>query len=207
MQQQLTLDFEPALLQEIEEKATYTSVAAQTVLINVGEFIRTVPIVLSGIIRVVRTDEAGRELLLYYITEQESCAMTFNCCMERVKSEIKAITEEETHLWLIPIDLMETWMMKYPSWKNFIMRTIRLRFHELLTTIDHIAFNRLDERLVFYLKERATVTGSTLLNLSHEQIAKELATSRVVISRLLKKLEEDKKLLLYRNQIKLLREM
>lgn len=207
MKHQLSIVFEPALLQEIEEKATYTSVAAQTVLINVGEFIRTVPIVLSGIIRVVRTDEEGRELLLYYITEQESCAMTFNCCMERAKSEIKAVAEDETHLLLIPVDLMEGWMMKYPSWKNFIMKTIRLRFNELLITIDHIAFSKLDERLVFYLKERATVTGSTVLNLSHEQIANELATSRVVISRLLKKLEEDKKLLLYRHQIKLLKDM
>ena len=98
-------------------------------------------------------------------------------------------------------------MMKYSTWKSFVMKTIRTRFNELLKSIDQIAFQKLDERLIYYLKQKSKTTGSSLINLSHEQIANELATSRVVISRLLKKLENDKKLLLYRNQIKILREM
>jgi len=99
---------------------------------------------------------------------------------------------------------MDKWLSQYPTWKNFVMNTIQSRFEEMLTTIDQLAFQKLDDRLVHYLKEKSRVTNSTLINLSHEQIAQELATSRVVISRLLKKLENDKKLLLYRNQIKLL---
>ena len=102
---------------------------------------------------------------------------------------------------------MDSWLVKYPSWKNFVMRTIRVRFNELLHSIDQIAFQKLDERLVRYLKEKVKATGSTLLNLSHQEIANELASSRVVISRLLKKLENDKRLLLYRNQIKILNDM
>ena len=107
----------------------------------------------------------------------------------------------------IPINFMDEWLVKYPTWKSFVMKTIRNRFHEMLNVIDQIAFQKLDERLVYYLKEKSKVTGSTLINLSHEQIASELATTRVVISRLLKALENDKKVLLYRNQIKLLRDL
>lgn len=102
---------------------------------------------------------------------------------------------------------MDEWLVKYPTWKSFVMKTIRTRFNEMLKTIDQIAFQKLDERLITYLKEKSKATASSLINLSHEQIANELATSRVVISRLLKKLENDNKLLLYRNQIKLLRDL
>ena len=108
---------------------------------------------------------------------------------------------------VIPVSYMDEWLVKYPTWKSFVMKTIRFRFHEMLNVIDQIAFQKLDERLVHYLKEKSRVTGSTLINLSHEQIASELATTRVVISRLLKVLENNNKVLLYRNQIKLLRDL
>jgi CRP/FNR family transcriptional regulator len=104
----------------------------------------------------------------------------------------------------VPIDVMDEWLMKYATWKSFVMTTIRNRFNEMLHSIDQIAFHKLDERLITYLKQKSETTGSKLINLSHEQIANDLATSRVVISRLLKKLENEKLLLLYRNQIKLL---
>jgi CRP/FNR family transcriptional regulator len=162
------------------------------------------PIVLSGSISISRTDEEGREILMYYINPNESCAMTFTCCLEHFPSEIKAVAEDDTELLLVPVQLMDQWLAKYPTWKSFVMKTIRDRFNDLLKTIDQVAFQKLDERLVSYLKEKSRATGSTLINLSHEQIATELATSRVVISRLLKRLENDKKVLLYRNQVKLL---
>ena len=127
--------------------------------------------------------------------------------MQQHASEIKAVAEEDVEMLSIPVSIMDEWMARYPSWKSFVMRTVQNRFHELLKTIDQIAFQKLDERLINYLKEKSRTTGSSLLNISHEQIAKELASSREVISRLLKKLETDKKLLLYRNQIKLLKEM
>jgi len=122
-------------------------------------------------------------------------------------SEIKAVAEDTVELIAIPVGVMDEWIVKYPTWKAFVMKTIRTRFTELLKSIDQIAFQRLDERLVSYLKEKSKSSGSAVLNLSHEEIANDLASSRVVISRLLKKLENDNKLLLYRNQIKLLHSM
>ena len=199
--------FEPELIDEIIQRGKLVTAEEGDVILDIGQTVRTIPLLLSGSIKIMRQDEEGRELLLYYVNSHESCAMTFTCCMQHYPSEIKAIAEDHVEMIALPISVMDEWLVKYPSWKSFVMRTIRNRFNEMLRTIDQIAFQKLDERLVHYLKEKQKATGSSLINLSHEQIANELATSRVVISRLLKKLEEDKKVLLYRHQIKLLKEL
>jgi len=141
------------------------------------------------------------------VKEGESCAMTFTCCMMAHSSVIRGSAEEDSELLCVPVNVMDEWMAKYSSWKRFVMTTILNRFTEILKSIDDIAFKKLDDRLVNYLKEKSKATGSSLINLTHQQIGDELGTNRVVISRLLKKLETDKKLLLYRNQIKLLSDM
>lgn len=199
-----TSNFEPELINELRIKAKPVSVKAGETILDYGQIVRTMPIVVSGVVKVYRQDDEGREILLYYVNSKESCAMTFTCCMEQFPSEIKAIAEEDVDMLAIPINVMDEWLMKYPTWKSFVMTTIRNRFNEMLHSIDQIAFHKLDERLISYLKLKSETTGSKLINLSHEQIANDLATSRVVISRLLKKLENEKLLLLYRNQIKLL---
>jgi CRP/FNR family transcriptional regulator len=199
--------FEPALLDEIEKRGTVVSIKAGELILDIGQMVRSVPLVLSGCIKVSRLDDEGHELLLYYINPQESCAMTFTCCMQQYPSEIRAVAEEETELLTLPVSVMDAWMVHYSSWKSFIMKSIRFRFHELLTTVDQIAFQQLDQRLVHYLKEKTKNTGSVLVNASHEQIANDLASSRVVISRLLKKLENQKKVLLFRNQVRILKEL
>lgn len=199
--------FEPALLHEIEAKAEIISIKEGSMILNIGQTIRIIPLLLKGTIKISRLDDNGKELLLYYVNAQESCAMTFSCCMQKYPSEIQAIAETDVEFIAIPISLMDEWLAKFPTWKGFVMRTIRNRFNELLQAIDQLAFQKLDERLVHYLREKSKATGSTLINLSHEEIASELASSREVISRLLKKLENDKKLLLYRNQIKLLTDL
>ncbi|MBS1628178.1 MAG: Crp/Fnr family transcriptional regulator [Bacteroidetes bacterium] len=199
--------FEPELLQAIEAKAKVISVTEGTVIVDIGQAVRIIPLLLSGTIKITRVDDAGRELLLYYIYANESCAMSFTCCMQQFPSEIKATAESDVEFLGIPVGVMDEWLTKYPTWKSFVMRTIRNRFNELLNAIDQLAFQKLDERLIHYLKEKSKATGSTLINFSHEEIANEMASSREVISRLLKKLETDKKVLLYRNQIKLLREL
>ncbi len=199
--------FEPDLIREINKKGRHVSVNAGETIISPGQTIRTMPIILSGSVKVSRIDEEGKELLLYYVNPEESCAMTFTCCMQHYPSEIKAVAEDDVEMLAVPISVMDEWLVKYPTWKSFVMKTIRNRFNELLKTIDQIAFQKLDERLIHYLKEKSKASGSKLINASHEQIAGELATSRVVISRLLKKLENEKKLLLYRNQIRILGEL
>lgn len=199
--------FEPELLEEIEVKARLISVKEGNIILDIGQTVRVIPIVLSGTLKVSRIDDDGHELLLYYVSPMESCAMTFTCCMQLFPSEVKVTAEDDVAFLAIPIFTMDEWMMKYPTWKSFVMKTIRARFNELLKTIDQIAFQKLDERLIYYLKEKSKATGSFLINLSHEQIATEMGSSREVISRLLKKLENDRKLLLYRNQIKLLKDL
>ena len=196
--------FEPALIKELTERSRSIHIQAGDTLIEVGQPVRFVPLVVNGILKVSRIDNSGNELLLYYVNPKESCAMTFTCCIQEHPSEVKAVAEDDCDLLLIPIEVMDQWITKYATWKSFVMRTIRYRFHEMINALDQMAFQSLDERLVNYLKQKHKTTGSALINLSHEQIANDLASSRVVISRLLKKLENDKKVLLYRNQVKLL---
>ena len=199
--------FEAELLKEMESNAKVAYLKEGEVLLDIGQTVRVVPLLIKGTLKISRMDEEGKELLLYYVNSNESCAMTFTCCMQQYPSEIRAIAESDIEFIAIPISVMDQWLVKYPTWKSFVMRTIRSRFNELLHAIDQLAFQKLDERLIQYLKEKSKATGSSLLNLSHEQIANDLASSREVISRLLKKLEIDKKVLLYRNQIKIMKVM
>jgi CRP/FNR family transcriptional regulator len=199
--------FEPALLSELESRSMIMAVKKGDTMLNVGQTIRAIPLLVSGAIRVSRINEEGQELLLYYVKETESCAMTFNCCMLSQTSEIKGVAEEDSVLMCVPVELMDQWMQKYPSWKKYVMTTIYNRFTEMIKCVDEVAFKKLDERLIKYLREKSKITGSSVLNLTHQQIGDELGTNRVVISRLLKKLEEDKKLLLYNKQIKLFKDL
>ena len=169
-----------------------------------GKYIRMMPMVIRGTIKVLRKDENDKEILLYYLSNDESCSMAYSCCMEAKKSEVKAIAEDDVELLAIPHNKLDEWLCKYPSWKNYIMRSFNERFLELLKSIESIAFHKLDERLVAYLKEKKRLSGSSVIKGSHYLIADELATSRVVVSRLLKQLENDGKVILYRNEIKLL---
>lgn len=196
-------EFEKELVEELEKLSQLKTVEEGQTLVDIGQQVSFIPLIVSGSIKVSRVDDNGNELLLYYIQANESCAMSFTCCMQQFPSEIRAVAEEQTDFIAIPNEVMDSWMMKYPTWKSFAMKTIKIRFNEMLRTIDQIAFQKLDERLANYLRMKAKATQSSLINHSHEQIAQELATSRVVISRLLKKLENDGQVLLYRNQIKL----
>lgn len=196
--------FEPELIREIFESGELTSFKEGDVIIDYGKYIRMMPIVIKGTVKVFRMDERGKEILLYYLSSNESCSMAYSCCLEARKSEVKAIAEDDVELIAIPHDKLDEWLCKYPSWKNYIMRSFNERFLELLKSIESIAFHKLDERLINYLKEKKRMSGSSVIKASHYLIADELATSRVVVSRLLKQLENDGKILLYRNEIKLL---
>ncbi|TAM94603.1 MAG: Crp/Fnr family transcriptional regulator [Chitinophagaceae bacterium] len=197
--------FEPGLLSEIENKSRQIQLQEGEVILEAGKIIREVPLIVSGSVKIMRVGENNKELSLYYISGGDICVGAVTCCMERYPSEIKAIAEEDVEMLAIPVDLVDIWMMKYITWKSFIMRSIRSRMNEMINAIDQVAFQKLDERLVIYLKEKSRITGSPLINISHEQIAQDLATSRVVISRLLKILEDNQKILLYRNQIRIMK--
>ena len=163
--------------------------------------------ILSGTLKVSRINDDGQELLLYYAREGEGCAMTFSCGMMSQPSQVKGMAEDDLVMLVVPVSIMEEWMQKYPSWKKFVMGTIVNEFIDVIKCVDEVTFKKMDERLINFLKEKSKLTGSSLINLSHQQVADEMGTNRVVVSRLLKKLENDKRVLLFRNQIKLLKEM
>lgn len=196
--------FEPALIKEIQQFGTFQHFKEGDLIMDYGKYIRMMPIILSGTVKVLRMDDDGNEILLYYLSSNESCSMAYSCCIEAKKSEVKAIAEDDVELIAIPHLKLDEWLCSYPGWKNYIMRSFNERFIELLKSIESIAFHKLDERLVEYLKEKQRITGSSVIKASHHLIADELATSRVVISRLLKQLENSKKIILYRSEIKLL---
>ena len=196
--------FEPALLKEIYQFGEIKYFKEGDIIMDYGKYIRMMPMIVKGSIKVFRMDDTGNEILLYYLSSNESCSMAYSCCVEAKKSEVKAIAEDDVELIAIPHIKLDEWLCKYPGWKNYIMRSFNERFLELLKSIESIAFHKLDERLIAYLREKQRLSGSSVIKTSHYLIAGELATSRVVVSRLLKQLENDKKIILYRNEIKLL---
>jgi CRP/FNR family transcriptional regulator len=196
--------FEDALINEIVQVGTFKEVPEGSKLMDIGDYIRGMPLLISGAIKVLREDSDGDELLLYYLEKGDTCSMTMTCCLGDTKSEIRAIAETDAKLIMIPIRKMEEWMAKYKSWRSFVMESYHGRLNELLSTLDHIAFDKMDERLVAYLKEKSRINKDDTIYNTHQEIAYELHTSRVVVSRLLKKLEQMGKIELHRNHIKIL---
>lgn len=176
--------------------------AGQTIM-DAGDYVRIIPLVLEGVIKVVREDESGNELFLYYLQPGETCSMSFTCCLAHKKSEIRASAEEDCIVIAIPVRYVDEWMTRYQSWKNYVMRTYDQRMMELIHTIDNIAFKRMDERLLDLLKKKAEAVGSRTILVTHQEIAYDLNASREAVSRLLKQLENEGTVRLGRNKIEL----
>jgi CRP/FNR family transcriptional regulator len=196
--------FEEALIDEIVKVATYKEFKADDYLIEIGDYIKTMPLLVNGAIKILREDENGDELLLYFLERGDTCAMTLTCCMGQAKSRIRAIAETDGSLIMIPVEKMEDWLTKYKTWRNFVFDSYNVRLMEMLEAIDTLAFMNLDERLYKYLTDKAKVIGNTEIQNTHQEIAYEMHTSRVVISRLLKALEIEGKIKLHRNKIEIL---
>jgi len=192
---------EEDLIQEMSEIARVRETVTDEIIIHVGDELRMIPIVISGSIKVSRENESGNELLLYYIEGGDTCAMTLQCCIRKVDSQIKATAMEPSLLLMFPVENMDKWMDNYKSWRSFILSSYHSRMMELMETIDAMAFMRLDERLLRYLTDQVKLMGSMELNHTHQQIADDLHSSRVVISRLLKQLETKGIIEIRRNKI------
>ncbi|WP_020597647.1 Crp/Fnr family transcriptional regulator [Spirosoma panaciterrae] len=195
--------FEYALLDDLAKVGQQKIVPTGAYLIRPGEFIRSVPIIIRGSVKILRPDQEGREALLYYLGGLDACAMSLTCCLGSRRSEITAVAEEETELIAIPVDKVDEWLCRYSTWKQFVFQTYQKRFDNLLTTIDEVTFHKLDERLLTYLQKKVQSCQCRELTITHEEIANELATSREVISRLLKQLEKMNKLKLQRGKIEM----
>jgi CRP/FNR family transcriptional regulator len=170
-----------------------------------GQYIKNTVLILSGSIKIYRQDENGGEFFMYYLQPGQACAISMICATKNEQSQIMAKVVEDVELVMVPLSLMDKWMMQHRSWYEFVIGTYRSRFEEVLEVVDSIAFRAMDERLEFYLKRHKDACGCLDLKLSHQEIADELNTSREVISRLLKKLEQRGTLKLHRNHIEILK--
>lgn len=192
---------DPNLLNALLENGTIHEFSPGKIITEPGQFIKMVPIVLEGAIKILRMDEDGKELFLYYLEPGETCALSLTCCSASKPSEIKAVAEEKTVILGIPIGKHEQWLDQFKQWKDFVAMTYQNRFHEMLVALDAVAFKRMDERLMRYIVTKMKQHKTNELHITHQEIANELGTSREVISRLLKQLEKKKWIELGRNVI------
>jgi len=196
--------FEPALLKDIQEVGIERSFFKNDIIIDFGQRMTNIPLVTKGSIKIVREDNKGNELLLYFLEKGDSCAMSLTCCIGDAKSKIRATAETDTTIIMLPKDKMESFMNTYDSWRFYILRSYQDRFEEMLETIDTLAFMNMNERLYRYLIDKTKINDSSDLIIKHHEIAEDLNTSRTVISRVLKKLELEQKIKLGRNKITVL---
>ena len=204
LKQTYGLLFEKLLIEEIAEVSLLRDFKEGEVLIDFGDSIRKMPLLIKGAIKISREDFDEGELLLYFIEKGDTCAMTMACCLGETKSEIKAVAETNGTVVMMPISKMEEWLGKYKSWRNFVFSSYNNRLKEMLSAIDNLAFMNMDERLFNYLYDKAKINNSNHILNTHQEIAYDLHTSRVVISRLLKALENKGKINLNRAFIELI---
>lgn len=195
--------FEPGLVELIEKEAVQRSFNAGDIIMRTGQYIKSTVLVLEGRIKIYRENTDGGEFLMYYLQPGQACAVSMICAIQSGTSEIMAMAEEDSEVLMIPVHLMDDMMNQYKTWYQFVIQTYRGRFDELLSVVDNIAFRNMDERLEFYLKRYAEKSGRKNMDISHQQIADDLNSSREVISRLLKKMEQRGLVKLHRNMIEL----
>ena len=195
---------EPGLHQVIANEGRIHRFAEGEVIMDYGNYVRMLPLILSGTIKISRLADDGSELFLYYLSRGESCAMTFSCCLASKRSEIRAVAEEDTVILGLPQQRLDEWMMRYQSWKNFVMHSYDQRMNELIRTIDQVTFNQLDRRLYDYVQKRAQLHADRIIHSTHQAIADDLHVSREAVSRLLKSFEQRGIVKLGRNRISLL---
>jgi CRP/FNR family transcriptional regulator len=196
--------FENQLIEEIAAVSKLHSFKEGDILIDFGDYIKKMPLLIKGAIKILREDFDEGELLLYFIEKGDTCAMTMACCLGQTKSEIRAIAETDGVVILIPVEKMEEWLGKYKSWRVYVFNSYNNRLKEMLSAIDNLAFMKMDERLLKYILEKSKINATKHIQNTHQEIAFDLHTSRVVVSRLLKALENEGKIKLHRASIELL---
>jgi CRP/FNR family transcriptional regulator len=198
-----SLEMSSQMRDKLYELGTIKQYGEGDVIMNENSYIRAIPIVLQGSIRVMRADDEGREILLYYIKPGESCIMSFLGGMHQDTSKVKAVAEEDVEILFIPIEKASLLIKENAEWLDYIFRLYHKRFEELLSVVNEVAFKKMDDRILHYLKEKQKLTGNSEIAMTHQELAEELGTARVVVSRLLKQLETDGYLKLGRNKISL----
>lgn len=192
------------MLDEIARVGEVRRVAAGDILIDIGAEFQGMPLLLEGAIKIIKEDDSQSELLLYYLESGDTCAMSLSCCLSSKRSKIRAVAEEDSLLVMLPVASMDAWMSQYRSWKAYVFDAMQVRMDELLEAIDMLAFMQLDERMLKYLRDKAKVLGRMKFRSTHREIAADLNTSRVVVSRVLKQMENKGLVKIGRNELELL---
>lgn len=201
--QKVFAQFEPNLIDALIDNAVVKEFGANEAIIRTGQFMPSTVLVLEGRVKVYRESDDGSEFFLYYLTPGQACAISMSCAARMESSQVTAIATESTKLIMFPVQTMNEWMKEFRSWYEFVISTYRKRFEEVLTVLDHVAFRGMDERLEFYLKNQWKSCGCSDIPINHQTIAQDLNSSREVISRLLKKMEQRNMLILHRNHIEI----
>lgn len=199
-------EIDPGLLEEISEHSEVREVPKDEVIVRTGQHLTSAMIVLSGAVKIYREGDDGGEFFLYYLQNGQACAMSMSCLRHQEKSQVMGVAVEDSEILMVPMSKVNEWVREYRSWQEFVINTYRNRFEEVLSVLDSVAFQGMDERLEFYLKKESTKANSQTIHISHQNIANDLNTSREVISRLLKKMEQRGFVSLQRNRIDLLKE-
>jgi len=195
---------EPELIDEIVEVGTYKRIRENELLLDIGDNFNRIPLMLTGAIKISRETMNGDEIVLYFLERGDTCTITFGSGLNSTKSKVRGVAEKPSEVIFIPVDKLEEWMVKYASWRSFVIDSYNIRLNEMLESIDTLAFMKMDQRLYKYITDKVKIMRSPTLNTTHQEIAIDLNTSRVVVSRLLKQLENEGKIKLYRNRIEVL---
>ena len=193
--------FEAELIDEIIETGILRTIDSHELLIDIGDKMTHIPLILSGAVKIIREDDKGDEIALYFLEKGDTCAISFINCIHKTESMFRGVTEKETESIFVPVNKIDNWLIKYESWRRFIIDSYHMRLIEMVESIDSLAFMKLDDRLLKYLTDRVKIMNNNVLKITHQEIADDLNTSRVVISRLLKILENEGKIKIRRNRI------
>ncbi len=196
--------FEEELINEIAEVGTYKKIRENELLLDIGDNFNRIPLMLTGAIKISRETKNGDEIVLYFLERGDTCTITFGSGLNSSKSKVRGVAEKPSEVIFIPVEKLEEWMVKYASWRSFVIESYNIRLNEMLESIDTLAFMKMDQRLYKYITDKVKIMRSTTLNTTHQEIAIDLNTSRVVVSRLLKQLENEGKIKLFRNRIEVL---
>ena len=204
LQDYYSMVFDEELLNEIASVGVYKKYDKGRTMIEIGDELSEIPLILDGAVKIIREDSKKDEILMYFLERGDTCAISFVNCINKNKSIFRGEVEKDTECIMIPVQKIEEWLIKYRSWRQFIVDSYHNRMLEMVEAIDSLAFMNLDDRLYKYLTDKVKIMRNFNLQIKHQEIADDLNTSRVVISRLLKKLERSGKIKLGRNKIKII---
>ena len=196
--------FEKDLIEEIVKVGFIDKYKHGEILVDIGENMTHIPLILNGAVKIIRREKEGDELVLYFLEKGDTCAISFINCINRKESIFKAVVENDTEAIFLPVDHIDEWLAKYKSWRHFIIDSYHFRLIEMVESIDGLAFMNMNQRLLKYLGDKAKINQDVNLEITHQEIADDLNTSRVVVTRLLKQLHNDGKVYSTRNKVKVL---